>query len=232
MKGKKSAQKKKNGKVTTYKKTPLYKDLNEKITELRNEAEIKWQDVVQGVTMIPQDNATPYVNCVSAGIVQGTASDERIGDRIKIVRLSMNIYIHSQATFVNECRVRVIVLRYKNSNGVILDPTTLLDIVNPTALFTQAFYNNDYQTSFQIYYDKEFVLIPEVALNATTVIPQIQMIKIRRKLNVIQKYNQGVAGTYADINDSGLWILATTSGSSATLNPNIFFTSKVEYIDS
>lgn len=235
----KSFYRKKTYRHKRYKDTPIYKELNQKISKLRSDEELKYlyKNVGPAVVMIPADSGSPvpsqYVACLNS-LQQGVQSGTRIGDQISIKSLNLRLYTHGYNTFLNECRVRVVLVLWKCSSGTAFDPDLIFQ-GKGTIPYTIDQYTGDQVgkgKDFKILMDKQYDMIPSVALTATTVIPDIDIVQYNKRMNIKVQFNTQNTGTYADIDKNAIWLYVTTSGTSATINPYVFWTSKISYTDS
>lgn len=185
-------------------------------------------------TQLPT-SAAAAVNSLST-LQQGVTRALRLGNRISALSLGMNCTIEPLAAAILGTRVRVIVLVDKQPNGVAIDP---LDLMQPGTASANAFYSmynrNTVPARYRILKDKFFNLgqmVPGVvAAGVTTaVIQQPKYFKWRIPLKFTVKYNDGNAGTIADVVDNNLYVISYTSQGAAAA-PGVFWQTTFTFKD-
>lgn len=209
------------------------KKLAKRVRAIEAEVEDKYFDITTPYANVVIDNTAPQATTVCLCTpVQGNDVNDRVGDEVTIKKLELRMAIKQSTTVITECRVRVSVIWYKNSNTLALFPpqvwTTGLALAIPHPTF--AMRNHQYKDSFTMIYDKQFILKSLDWDGTTNVIPDIHNVIIKKRLNKKVQYIAGPgAGTFADINNNGLWLMISTSAGTAgnvlyTLNSRVTFT--------
>lgn len=182
-------------------------------------------------------SAASSVNLMN-GMGQGVTRATRLANRIRNSSLFLNVTVEPSAGAILGTRVRFMVVLDTQPNGVALAG---LDLMQPGTLLANAFYApynpNTVPSRYRILLDKQIVMQQGVVAQftpgtgATTAIAQ-QPKFFRKRILLKQqtKYNEGVAGTIADINDNALWVVSFSS-QAALFAPAIFIQSTFKFKD-
>lgn len=180
------------------------------------QAEKKFVDTNLGSTGIGSAGTFFLVNGISAG----TAYNERIGRKIRIKSIQMNLGILSGVT--NPARIRILVFIDRQANSQLLTiPANLIDNSVITQL-SKAFLNLDNRSRFNVLYDK---LVTIDSVMRTTM-----DIKMYRK-KVFDVVYSGVGNTSGSIQTNALWVLFVGDLATATNGPTVAGGFRVRYTD-
>lgn len=182
-------------------------------------------------------SAASSVNLMNA-MVQGVTRATRLANRIRTSSLFLNVTVEPSAGAILATRVRCMVVLDTQPNGVALAG---LDLTQPGTLLANAFYApynpNTVPSRYRILMDKQILCEQGVvaqfnpATGATQAIAQQPAYFRKRILLKFQtKYNEGNAGTIADINDNALWVVSFSS-QAALVAPAIFIQSTFKFKD-
>lgn len=164
--------------------------------------------------------SSPLVTLLN-GFATGDTELTRTGDKAKMKYLHLNVKINrvlTTAETIRECRL--LIVREKTTLGSDITPAQLFNSSTPPVYDTYNVSTRDSER-FHVYYDKIFSLGPYVNSVATTAvynnggISPTRTFKISKKLNFVTDYSRGEAGTVADIDTNGLFLIVMTSQTNA-----------------
>lgn len=164
-------------------------------------------------------------------MAQGSVRNARLGNRISMKSIRWISRAQPLATQVAGCTIRLILFYDKQANGVALAPgTTLGDLfLDPTvANWYIAMQNpNTVGRRYQILYDRVFKLdvagaVTVVAGTTTQAADEQKIIRIHKILKRTTQYNEGNAGTVADIISPALYMAMFTDGN-VVVNSEVMF---------
>ncbi len=197
---------------TTKKK--IYKNRKD-IKRIKDLIEYKWKD--DAVTIVAEQTDTTGWWFMLNGLAQAVGN-ARIGSEVYARSIMIRGYINNSTGGTNEdCVVRLILYRAKQSNNAEQTLALLLTAVN-----VNSNYYHQHASRFDILFDKTF----SMDLTAHTIIP----FKFRAKLAHKVKYN-GNAGTYADIENNGLWLAGLSTVDVGANAPIVTATWRYSYCD-
>jgi len=154
------------------------------------------------------------------GLVPGTGFSQRVGRRVHLTHVELHFKSQvTPATGVDQYH-RVMVVRDKQANAA---APAIADIL--TSVSTNHFPNLINQERFKILYDKRFYL------NATAEPASGKAWDLLLPLGVEVQYNDGVAGTVADIATNSLYVVSIGSEVAGVTAGTEFFVSRVHFTD-
>lgn len=200
------------------------------IRKLRNQVkaisardELKYIDIEE-LYFQPNYPATGNIAVCLNTCTQGTTVNTRIANRIRQKRLMIRGHIDNSAgTTPEDCIIRLIVFRAKQSNNAQMNWGLLMQDVN----YFHSMRRMEHKRRFKVYFDQTFTMKASTDASAQSTLP----FKINIPLKNTVVYN-GNAGTYADIERNSLWMIAVTSVATAANNPYIYYSSRVTFYDS
>jgi hypothetical protein len=153
------------------------------------------------------------------GIVPGVGFSQRIGRQVRCHGMEVNVKCQvTSGTGVDQTQ-RVLIVQDRQANGAAL---TIADVL--TAVGTVTFPNLINQARFKILSDTV------VDLNATAEAGSIKSFRLRLPVKAVTQFNDGNAGTIADIVTNSFYVLAMGSivagalAGTATVNCRYRFT--------
>lgn len=177
--------------------------------------EFKYNDINNNSAITPAG-----VFSLMNGLVQGTSAVTRIGQRIIIRSILLNILLYGQPVQPYSM-LRFMIIQDKQPNGAIFTLGSLLE--NPAAgSSTLSPLNYDNTKRYKILWDKRFVLC-----NSAN---QEKFIKYYKKVYIPVEYNVFNAGTVADINKNSLYLLVINSDNINV--PSFSWYHRIRYTDS
>lgn len=188
---------------------PTLRSMDKRIKKLNANEELKHDDTIFTANVLTTAGTFTLLNTV----LKGDDDDTRDGNEIQATSIQARFSHVSGIAGAGGSLFRMILFWDQQANGVAPTIVQLLD----TTIMTVALYapyNRDNQKRFKILKDRTFFVDP----GNTQVSQSIQMFK--KKLSRKVKYNDGVAGTIADINTNSLYILmlSTAVANGPTIN--------------
>lgn len=155
------------------------------------------------------------------GCPRGDNLSERIGRRITMKNITLRgVAQGTTATGVSQL-CRVIVVYDKQTNGVAPAVTDVL--VSATG---SAFMNLSYSKRFKIIIDKQFTVQSSLATDEKDI-----SLYEYRKLNDQVEFNNGDAGTVADITTGALWLITVGSEAAGATAGAVPINTRVRFTD-
>lgn len=181
-----------------------------------SKAEFKFVDVASTTTAANSTGSVVLLN----GIARGDSVSERTGRQVTMrsVYLQYELYA-TVGTGLNQIH-RVMLVLDKQVNAT---TPSVADIVSSGDV--RGFRNLDNRNRFAILIDRHY----EIAQSTTTGTHQFD--KIYRRLNTITTYNNGDAGTVADIKTNALFLVILGSEGAGTTAGSVLHNSRVRYND-
>jgi len=203
--------------------------------KLNNEIEVKWFLAELGSTAV---STTGQVSVLTA-IGQGVNRDARVGDRVKLRKLTVNFRMVAgvggalaSADAYNNCRI--IVFRWYQDNAV--DVPTRDSILRVSALtttdYTIASYNKDFSEQFKIIMDENFTVYNAPVWNGSAVLvePGPGHVKVISKTYANLGDRHLDFGNNATTGTNHIYVLCVTDSAFAP-HATFSFSSLVEYQD-
>jgi len=177
--------------------------------------------------------ANPFIGCINA-LAEGNAGvNDRNGSKCKWNTMSMNLnFFRTTLTAADTASYRVLIVREKTSLGSNVALAQLFNSATPNVIDVFNVNNRD-KRRFHVYYDKTFLLGPNVTVQSGIVNPTNfnngpppqKIIRIRKKLRFLTDYSRGNAGTVADIDTNGLFLVIITNNSVSNTSVEMAMTS-------
>lgn len=161
--------------------------------------------------------------------VQGHDQDERSGDSIKPLHMTIRGFLYNDATAGTVQFLRVIIFRYKDENGVALTPSMVLD-QNYVGTTSSIICGKNWDKKFhsKILYDKLFTLgYSAGGTNQDANIPASRTFKFSKKL--FGHINWGDSTSTEE--GGGIYMLLISPAASSSDGPGIQWVSRVTYTD-
>ena len=182
--------------------------------------ELKYVDVPDTLTTFTDGGLGFLLN----GLAPGTGASQRIGKKVTLksiqLRASIGASIAGASPFQGMCRV--FILYDKQTNASLPTIGNILETVHGTSPM-----NMDNRERFVVLYDRQIALDQ----NGGNVSSQIKMYK---RLNLTTVFNNGAAGTVADINSGSILIVFISeqvNNTPATNSPVVRWYSRIRYED-
>jgi len=166
-------------------------------------------------------NTGPHIQCLNA-VGQGTSENTRIGAKLKMRRLVMDIELATSATAQQDtnCAYRIYIVVESSCLGSAIAPSQFLNDTNPQP-WSQRNYTSRNSHRFRVLYDSHICHIGALqsALAspfANLSIPSSRSHHIDLNLgNMMTDYSRANAGTVADIDTNSIHLLIVTDGTIA-----------------
>lgn len=139
--------------------------------------------------------------------IQGVGDLNRIGARIMVKYLKVNLTLMLQAAEDSDC-VRVMIVRDKNTNGTQITTSELLSDTT-TGLSYNSPIRDSLKDQFEVYYDRTFDLkyMGPAVSSAPTPIKSIKFTKYFKKGLPVTYYPDASAGTIADVQENNVSLI-------------------------
>lgn len=179
--------------------------------------EFKAVDIDNGSSVCDSTGAVTLIN----GVALGTDIDDRIGRQVMLRSVEMKGYVYPTAgTGVDQIH-RVLLVYDRQCNGVAPAITDILKAVSTTAVR-----NLNNRKRFKILMDKVFPVSASGEANS------IHTYTFYRKLRHPMEFNAGNAGTVADIQNGGLFVVTLGTSAPGATAGGSNWTTRVRYNDS
>lgn len=139
------------------------------------------------------------------GMQKGTSWGERIGNEVKMINLSLNVFLKN--TDASPQHVRLMVLFEKNPEGGLIDTDDVFDDITSNLTKTLTVSNPVHTNDFSILYDKVHTL----STSASDFANSQKLIKIRKLLRRKTLYNALDNGDFQDLENNALYVIVVTS---------------------
>lgn len=165
-------------------------------------------------------NVAPVIFCLN-NMTQGTDETNRIGAKVKMIHLEMNLHLYRVSTLSNiPVLVRVMLVREITTLGSLLSLSQLMNSATPPPYDVRNNTTRDAKR-FKVLSDKTFVMGPKVNSTASTFHyngngPMNKIIKWNKKLNFMTNYIRGNTGTVSDIDTNALHLIIFTDSTVAS----------------
>lgn len=162
------------------------------------------------------------------GLILGTGSDQRLGDKVKFLSMDLKVNMVAGAVALAN-RVRMIVFSDKQANQAQFLSTSVFagGVLSATSVF-QPRHPDFWPMRYRVHLDKTFYLTQQ---GGATNIPQEMIRTFKVKLNLTSQYQQSAtAGTIADIIKNALWIIFV-SDETVAQQPTTQYWATLRYID-
>lgn len=163
-------------------------------------------------------NSSPVITLLN-GVAQGDTNVTRNGNKMKFWSLEMRMILKSTMFLQVPQPVRLVLVRKIKTVGATVTLSNLFTDATPDFLDHYNVTNIDFAKTYKVYWDKTFTIYPESFDNSatgTTSEPlatgsSYQVRTIRTKLGgFVTDYGLGNAGTVADIDTNGLFLISFT----------------------
>lgn len=184
--------------------------------------ELKYIDVLNA-----QDTSATGVLVLLNGLAPGTGASQRIGKKchFRSFLLRMNLGSNAGSGTLFQGYVRVMVFLDTQANATAPTVAQLLETVTASSPM-----NMDNRDRFRVLHDSSHPL-DQTAWSSSSV----RFMKVFKKLNVTTIYNNGTAGTVADITSGSIYLLTIAEQAGAGTAPTVFprydFVSRLRYDD-
>lgn len=210
-------------------RAPSNKNLNNKIKRIQSKQELKHIDTYQAGVSIPTAGVLQLLN----GVIEGDSSVTREGNDITLTSVQFRLQFSTNAADLSSMLVRMIVFYDQQANGAAPTVATLLDTSVITPIYL-APYNHNYQKRYRIVYDKLITATPQTVnttVGGVTTLnnPIERVIKKKRKLGRVVKYNDNNTATITSIVTNSLYVLYLSDNN--TNQPTVFAGYRVYFKD-
>lgn len=197
-------------KVRFVRKKKTYKKVGDNIKKyvkrtLDDRIEDKWI-LLDYATLNPVSatNGAGFLVNYGPAMVQGTSSNNRLGDKIRIKTLDTIIHL-SGTDAIHNTAFRVLLIRHKNAENLALVTSDFMEAAAGVGLSRPLLPKTELNERVEIMYDQIHHL--EATGNVTGDVNH-KIIRIRKfKLNMVTKFGRGLStGNATDIESNGLWI--------------------------
>lgn len=154
-----------------------------------------------------------------SNVTKGTTDQTRVGNKIVLKSLWLKSCIRTPTTAADQY-VRVVVIEDKKPSGALPTWTTIWNTVNP-----YSFRNEDYITRFRIWHDR--MINVNRPSESDSLIPHNWYRKTFRPIF----YNDGVAGTVADCQQSAFYIGVIGSEVNGSTDAYLDYNFKITFTD-
>jgi len=186
---------------------------------------------VRGLNLQPGEfksvdaNAVLDVNTAGAvfllnGIARGDDIDERIGRQVTLKSIQMRAQTYGTAGTGVDQTHRVMIVYDRQTNAAAL---TVADVLQTVAWLSHR--NLENRKRFRVLYDKC------VNINATGEPGTSRVLEFYRHLNHPEEFNNGDAGTVADIQSGSLYLVVIGSEAAGATAGSINVYTRVRYVD-
>lgn len=186
----------------------------------------KWISVpTQGISTIFR-TAEPVLLCLNPipdlATGSGQPSSCRTGDICRMQSLHMTLNVYTTLSILDDQMVRIVLCRSENTDGTLIDPGDVFNSATPQPYDVRNVLHKNYH-KFHILYDKVFMMgPPQISVASVSILntasPSERVIKIHKRLGFNTNYNLADAGTNADIDTNGLFLMMFTD---STINGGI-----------
>jgi len=215
---------KKRYRRSKYMRNTGMKRIQRQLKAINSRAELKYYDDSAGSCTAEYYTGNWTRHCFTGPIVQGTTTETRVGNKIKLKRLFIRGYMVNNRGTPVDSMIRLIIFRAKQPNNALQTEDLLFqdgaDINTPRMM--------EHKKRFKVYFDQTFTMKASTDVSTQIFLP----VKINIPLNSVATYN-GVTGGYTDMERNGVYLLicSTTNTGSANV-PSFQFYSRVTYYDS
>lgn len=184
--------------------------------------ELKYVDVLSAA-----DITTTGVLVLLNGLAPGTGASQRIGKKchFRSLLLRYNLGANAAGATAFQGFVRVMIFLDTQTNATAPTVAQLLETVTASSPM-----NMDNRDRFKVLYDQGVPIS-----QAPTSSSDCRFMKIYKKLNVTTIFNNGTAGTVADITSGSIYLLSICeqagAGAAPTTTPRYDFISRLRYDD-
>lgn len=208
------------GKSVNFKQTKAIVHLQKQVKSMKN-MEPKY--VITETSNTNLTNATPTTLLLN-GMAQGDTNTTRDANRIRWNSLELRFIFASGTSLTEPHPVRMMLVRKIPTKGATITLSNLIGDASPDFLDTFNVNSIDFKSTYKVYWDKHFMLYPQVFDNSASATsteslaggPSEVIGVIRTKLGgFITDYGLGNAGTVADIDMNGLFLITFTDNSTA-----------------
>lgn len=159
-------------------------------------------------------NTVPHVRCLNT-VTIGDTELLRQGDKCKFQNLDLSLKLKRvDGAARGPEYVRVLIVKEKTTLGSDLSLSQYFNSATPSVIDRRNIDTRD-SARFTTYYDKLHILGGNVQSTGSTLhinntVPSQKVINIFKKLNFTTDYSRGTAGTVADIDTNGLFLIMIT----------------------
>lgn len=183
--------------------------------------EWKFTDVFVNVDI----NTAPTITLLN-GLVPGNSASQRVGNKVTIRSLEMRVRVQTiPATGVEQfCRWFIVLDRQANGAA----PAAITDIL--TANSVTALRNLENRKRFKIIVDKAFPM-GATSVSTGTVTSRMYKVYIKFRRPILVEFNNGVAGTIADIVSNSLHLCTLGNVAAGNTDCNLMTNVRLRYTD-
>lgn len=166
-------------------------------------------------------NNTPVITLLN-GMAVGDANTTRDGNRVKWNSIEIRLILAAGTALSEPHPVRLMLVRKIPTKGATITLSNLLGDASPDFLDTFNVTSIDFKATYKVYWDKTFLIYPQIFDNSGTATTteslaggpsEICKVFRTRLGGFITDYGLGTAGTVADIDTNGLFLVQFTDNS-------------------
>lgn len=162
---------------------------------------------------------TGSTTCLNAMSLGTTQVGDRIGKDIYMKELCIQgVFQNKAASTTNVCRM-IVLIDYESRGGT----TSITEVLNTN--YAIAPYNSANLHRFKVLYDQTVVLVGAAGTDNC-----MKAVSVRIPLNTTTYYNNGNAGTYADIERGSLWMITIGTAAVGTTSAEAVVSTTLQYI--
>lgn len=184
--------------------------------------ELKYVDVLNA-----QDTTPGGVLVLLNGLAPGTGASQRIGKKchFRSLLLRYNLGANAASGTAFQGYVRIMVFLDTQANATAPTVAQLLETITSSSPM-----NMDNRDRFKVLYDQGVPMSQAVTSSS-----DCRFIKVYKKMNITTIYNNGTAGTVADITSGSIYLLSIAEQAGAGTAPGAYprydFVSRLRYDD-
>ncbi len=169
------------------------------------------------------DLNTSWSFAILNGLVQGTDVNDRVGDKVRFIKLEISGIAQTAAVVGGSAVVRFCVVQDKQPNGTTFTTSELMEDQNDI----WSLYNNVFSSRFNVLYDK-IIDLNVLAANASAI--TYRSFRKTKKLNIVTHYSSAV-GTIVDIETNSLYFIYASNIASGSDDPVAHAHVRLTYTD-
>lgn len=177
------------------------------------------------VTVNTDINTTPTITLLN-GLVPGNSASQRVGNKVTIKSLEMRARVQTTAATGVEQFCRWFIVLDRQANGAA--PAAITDILSANSVTSLR--NLENRKRFKIIVDKAFPM-GATSVSTGTVTSRMYKVYIKFRRPILVEFNNGVAGTIADIVSNSLHLCTLGNVVAGNTDANLITTVRLRYTD-
>lgn len=180
--------------------------------------EWKYKDTTLGTSAV----TTAGLQILLNGLAPGNSAETRVGMKVELRSLELRFSIQNTPTTGLTQAIRVMIIMDKQTNGVSANYADYMANVNVYGMRNLA-----QRKRFRCLWDRQYPL--SLAGNNGTLKVIHTYLKFRKP--IVVEYNDGVAGTVADISSGSIFLVAFSTQPTGTTDASLEGYSRIRYTD-